>query len=65
MQTTRTAALHAVERYYYTGKPCKYGHVSKRITRSGACMACVTERITTEARDFARRLREKEAKATV
>lgn len=30
---------------YYTGKPCKYGHISERWTRSAACVECVeTER---------------------
>lgn len=25
---------------YFTGKPCKHGHVEERIVSSGACMAC-------------------------
>lgn len=25
---------------YFTGKPCKHGHVDKRITASGYCMEC-------------------------
>lgn len=26
---------------YFTGKPCRYGHVANRYTQSGACAACV------------------------
>lgn len=26
---------------YFTGQPCKYGHVTHRYTQSGACAACV------------------------
>ena len=29
------------ERYYFTGKPCKNGHVSKRNTHNGTCYECV------------------------
>lgn len=26
---------------YWTGKPCKKGHMSPRYTASGACIACI------------------------
>lgn len=26
---------------YYTGKPCKHGHDSRRYTTSGACVECL------------------------
>lgn len=26
--------------YYFTGKPCKHGHISKRQTVNGACYEC-------------------------
>jgi hypothetical protein len=61
MHTTRKAALKAVERYYETGKPCKYGHRSKRLTRSGACVECIRSRLLQETRTFSQQLREKEA----
>ena len=28
------------EQHYFTGKPCKHGHISKRVTANGACMEC-------------------------
>ena len=28
--------------YYYTGKPCKYGHISKRYTSTYTCKICHT-----------------------
>jgi hypothetical protein len=27
-------------KYYFTGKPCKHGHIDKRDTRSGGCYEC-------------------------
>jgi len=60
MKSTRSEALRAVERYYETGKPCKYGHLAKRFTRSGACTKCMRERAVTEQHTFSRLLREKE-----
>ena len=26
--------------YYFTGKPCKHGHVNKRYTHNGVCYSC-------------------------
>lgn len=26
---------------YYTGKPCKYGHIAERVTANGTCKVCV------------------------
>jgi len=40
LKSTRAEATDALERYYYTGKPCKNGHLSKRETITGACMEC-------------------------
>lgn len=28
--------------YYYTGRPCKHGHVAKRQTKNGTCCACIS-----------------------
>lgn len=38
----REAAKIAGERFYFTGKPCKNGHVSKRYTGTGSCSACAS-----------------------
>ena len=40
MRLTRQDASSNGENYYYTGKPCKYGHYSKRLTASGNCHEC-------------------------
>jgi hypothetical protein len=41
MQNTQKLAKQNNERYYFTGKPCKNGHVSKRNTHNGTCYECV------------------------
>jgi hypothetical protein len=35
----KDAKLHGLKRYF-TGKPCKYGHVSERYTLKGVCCDC-------------------------
>ena len=40
METTRKAALANGDKHYDTGKPCKYGHYSKRYTNKGYCFEC-------------------------
>jgi hypothetical protein len=29
--------------YYFTGKPCSYGHVERRLVSTGGCRGCTTE----------------------
>ena len=41
----RTAAKEAGERFYFTGKACRNGHVVKRYTSSGLCSACATKNV--------------------
>lgn len=38
-QSAMEAALTG-ETYYFTGKPCKYGHTSKRLTSTRDCYEC-------------------------
>jgi hypothetical protein len=40
MKTTRKAAILSGESWYYTGKPCKNGHLSRRYTLNGICEEC-------------------------
>lgn len=40
MKNNRKDALECGDIYYFTGKPCKKGHVSKRISGSGSCYEC-------------------------
>lgn len=36
----RQAARDAGEPHYFTGRPCKYGHISKRNTVDASCIEC-------------------------
>lgn len=40
METKRSKAIEKGDMYYDTGKECKYGHLSKRMTVDGSCMKC-------------------------
>ena len=37
----RSASLECGNKFYYTGKPCKKGHYSKRYTSNKGCYECV------------------------
>lgn len=37
----RPSALAVGFRFYFTGKPCRKGHVAARYTNSGACIDCL------------------------
>ena len=37
---TKKDALAKKMKYYFTGKPCKHGHVSERMVKGGACKQC-------------------------
>lgn len=67
MHTSRKRALQAVEPFYQTGKPCKHGHIAKRLTISGGCYECITIASKTQMAQtkhirklFAEKLREKQ-----
>lgn len=36
----RSAAKAEGKTQYFTGKPCKHGHISLRVTSSGSCVTC-------------------------
>ncbi len=36
----RIDAMHAKQTVYWTGKPCRWGHINWRYTSSGACIDC-------------------------
>lgn len=40
MKSTRAEAIAAGEKWYFTGKPCKRGHVSKRQVGNKSCWEC-------------------------
>lgn len=37
----RNEAISVGQSRYFTGRPCKYGHLSERNTVTGACLECV------------------------
>ena len=41
MKSTRKEAIEAQESYFFTGVPCKYGHISKRLTVNNNCYECI------------------------
>jgi 2,4-dienoyl-CoA reductase-like NADH-dependent reductase (Old Yellow Enzyme family) len=41
MTSHRKTAQQAGKTKYFTGKPCKYGHITERVTANGNCCACV------------------------
>ena len=40
LHKTRLAAKNAGQKRYFTGKPCKQGHVAERTTVTGKCTEC-------------------------
>ena len=40
---TRKEAKAKQEVHYFTGNPCKFNHISKRLTSNGCCVACHNE----------------------
>lgn len=55
--TLRSALEHGYKRYF-TGKPCKNGHVSERITSTRTCVMCknIRERDVSKTDSFKKRL---------
>lgn len=43
LPTTRKQAKELNEKYYFTGKSCPKGHISKRYSHNGVCYECVME----------------------
>ncbi len=40
IRVTRKQAIAAGEKYYFTGEPCKRGHVDPRLVSNNACRSC-------------------------
>lgn len=40
MHANRSSALEAGELRYFTGKPCKHGHIAQRFTGNATCVEC-------------------------
>lgn len=53
--TTREVAKELGVKHYFTGEPCKYGHLAPRFTAKFMCVECsrlaqLTDRLTDEAK---------------
>lgn len=49
MQASRSEAITAGEKYFFTGKPCKHGHVADRYVGNGGCVECLRPKQTSLA----------------
>lgn len=47
---TRAAAIAIGQRWYFTGNPCKHGHIAKRLVSNGTCLRCSNARASAWAR---------------
>ena len=56
-------AKDAGELHYFTGKPCKRGHVEKRFVSSGACVKCSHGYILTSRKNDPERHRQTNARS--
>ena len=43
-ERSRKQAMTLGLKHYFTGKPCKHGHIAERVARSGRCLECERER---------------------
>jgi len=44
--STRKAAIKSGASFYFTGKPCKRGHLSVRYTHTSNCRECMFEKVS-------------------
>ncbi len=52
MKKTRKEAKADGDIFYYTGKPCKHGHGTKRYVNGHGCSVCATEKRINRKRDW-------------
>lgn len=51
LPASRRQAFNEGDVLYYTGTPCKAGHLSPRYTSSGQCATCVNAKATARAKE--------------
>lgn len=56
-EVARQAALLAGESKYFTGKPCKHGHITFRYTATAGCIVCCSARTVASRRKHIERSR--------
>jgi hypothetical protein len=52
---SRKEAMERGLKYYFTGKPCKHGHIFERLVSNHGCLYCLRER----AKAYDKKMREK------
>lgn len=50
LPTTRKDAIASASHKYFTGKPCRNGHIAERYAQSGTCQECIAATRPTAAR---------------
>jgi len=48
LPATREEAIEAGSIFFFTGQPCKNGHIAKRYTTSGQCTQCLRTALQTK-----------------
>lgn len=48
LPASREEAIDSGEVFFYTGLPCRNGHIAKRYTTSGQCIECAREMYRTK-----------------
>ncbi|UPY96245.1 MULTISPECIES: hypothetical protein [Pectobacterium] len=49
---TRLEAAKGGMNKFYTGKPCKHGHLSERWTLNGGCVQCNIDRVEQKRKEI-------------
>ena len=49
---TKQQAIAKKLKYYFTGKPCKYGHIAERSTNGSNCKVCHQQRTEKRTKEF-------------
>src|SRR6185437_10693111 len=51
---TRLEAIRLGSKTYYTGKPCKNGHIAKRKTINGGCLICHNQQLDAKRSEYSK-----------
>ena len=62
LPSVRRQSIDKDLKYYFTGKPCKKGHITARYTMSATCVICHSEREKSRTKKSTKKLAKKEQK---
>lgn len=60
LPSSRAEALEMGVKHYFTGKPCRHGHLEKRVAPAGGCLGCFRMRQKERLQDPAYRAKHRE-----